>query len=107
YRTLIVDCDLRRPMVAQTFGLVEPAEMGASETLTVLEALEDPSATGNPSKVNFDRYALDVLPQFGLVGSPTEVLSHGFSGLIANFRDDYDVIVVDSPPVLPVADALV
>ena len=49
----------------------------------------------------------DVLPSGGKSKSPTQILgSNEFEALFANLRDRYDRIVVDSPPLAAVSDAL-
>ncbi|HZW27798.1 MAG TPA: polysaccharide biosynthesis tyrosine autokinase, partial [Trueperaceae bacterium] len=106
YRTLVVDADLRKPMVAQVFGVEPGAARLGGRTLSVRQLLEDPTLEGGPATVRLGGGTLDVLPQFGSAPSPTELLSRGFATMLNRFKDDYDVIVVDTPPMLPVADTL-
>ena len=49
---------------------------------------------------------LDVLPGFGPAPDPTELLGHGIRPLLDRLSPTYDVIVVDTAPIMPVADAL-
>jgi len=106
YRTLIVDCDLRRPMVAEVFGVDAGAWSLGMGVPTVRQLLEDPTLEGKPVPVRLGTATLDVLPQFGPAPSPAELLSRGFPSLLNRFKDEYDVIVIDTPPMLPVADTL-
>lgn len=107
YRTLLIDGDLRRPKVADAFGIADVAASQERRSLSVKAVLEDPAVDGAPASVSLGGGAtLDVLPQHGAASSPTELLSRGFADLLNRFKSEYDVIIIDSPPVLPVADAL-
>lgn len=106
YRTLLIDGDLRKPMVAQVFGIEPSGRRQGDRTPTVEKLLADPDVDGGPTDVDLGAGTLRVLPQFEAAPSPTELLSRGFSALLGRFKEDYDVIIIDSPPILPVADAL-
>lgn len=50
---------------------------------------------------------LDVLPTGGVSKNPTKALtSHQFEALLAELRDRYDRIIIDTPPLAAVSDAL-
>jgi Mrp family chromosome partitioning ATPase len=50
---------------------------------------------------------LDVLPSGGKSKNPTQVLNSAkFEAMLADLRDRYDRIVIDSPPLAAVSDAL-
>ncbi|MEU9865562.1 polysaccharide biosynthesis tyrosine autokinase [Streptomyces sp. NPDC047971] len=96
-RTCLVDADLRRPSVAPTFGLVEGA--GLTTVLIGQAATEDvmQQAAGR----------LAVLTSGTLPPNPTELLSCGrMAEVLRELADTYDIVVVDSAPLLPVADTL-
>ncbi len=94
--TLLVDFDLRRPAFDEVFGL--PLEPGVSEVLrreADLDGLAHVTGTDNLSVLTagrWDRHALAALAN-GAAGSMFERL-----------RAEYEFIVVDASPVLPVAD---
>lgn len=97
-RVLLIDADLRRPTVAGFFGLE-----GAVGLTTVLRGDIDadeaivPLADGMP----------DVLPAGVIPPNPGQLLgSDAMTTLLAELHGRYDFIVVDSPPVVPVTDAL-
>ncbi|MBI3462709.1 MAG: AAA family ATPase [Planctomycetes bacterium] len=97
-KTLLVDCDLRRPSVHQLFEL--PLQPGLSE---VLRSNADVFAVLRPSATP----GLDILT----AGQGDRIAVQALSGTalpetFARLRGEYDFIVVDSCPVLPVADAL-
>jgi len=105
-RTLLVDCDLRRPMLHRHFGQTNDAgllkwfDSGAlfeTGPLASLPALGIINIGPN----------LDLLRSGGRSKSPTHLLeSAAFGELIARLKREYDLIVVDSPPLGAVTDSL-
>ena len=99
-RTLLIDCDLRKPSVASYFKLQQ--QDGLIDYLT--SEKDDSELVVTP--------VLDQLSNLELVtaGSrstqPTDQLvnSPRFASLLEVVRDAFDVIVIDSPPLLPVVD---
>jgi capsular exopolysaccharide synthesis family protein len=98
-RVLLVDADLRRPRVHLALRL--NATTGLASLLRNGASLEEKmiACTNIPN--------LFVLPA-GPVTLPedTELLVSKFKGLIEGWRGQFDHIIVDTPPVLPVADAI-
>ena len=98
-RTLLVDADLRRPQQHLHFG--QEAEPGLSN-LIVSEAKE--SAVIRKTRVP----RLSLMPSGATPPNPSELLGSGrFARLLESIGEQFDWIVFDSPPVLPIADALV
>jgi capsular exopolysaccharide synthesis family protein len=96
-RTCLVDADLRRPSVAGTFGLVQDA--GLTTVLIGQARIEDvvQQAGGR----------LTVLTSGAVPPNPTELLaSERMEAVLRELADSYDVVVVDSAPLLPVADTI-
>lgn len=97
---LIIDADLRRPSIAKTLGI--PNERGLSSFLTGAHSLEQVI-------VQYDRVPnLWVLPAGPRPPDPAELLSSKM--MEATLRDlmkRYSQIVIDSPPLLLVTDAVV
>ena len=100
YRTLLVDADLRKPDLSHMFG-VQPE--GASD---LAHLLKDPSCDPVTLPVEVDGYTFSLLPTNTEANEATESLSHGFRSVLDRLRD-FDVIILDSAPILPVADSLV
>lgn len=97
-RVVLVDCDLRRPAVHREFGLSN--DVGLSSTVVGDATLE--------SVTHFVNENLAVIPAGPQIPNPTEVLgSEQLALLLRAIVDQADFTIVDSPPVLPVADALV
>jgi capsular exopolysaccharide synthesis family protein len=99
-RTLIVDCDLRNPTVHRLFDLGEPAA-GVGEVLCQEADAADavqPTAVPNLWVIPAGRCSARVVAALAQ-GHPLETL-------FDRLRGQFDFILVDSCPVLPVADAL-
>jgi capsular exopolysaccharide synthesis family protein len=98
-RVAVVDADLRRPRLHKVFG-VHPR---GGLTGSLLEGAMDGRL--QPSK---DVEGLVILPAGGLPPNPAELLgSQRFQELLATLTQHMDVVLVDSPPILPVTDAAV
>jgi capsular exopolysaccharide synthesis family protein len=104
-RVLLMDCDLRRPMLHRHFkltneaGLIAWFEAGANITA-------DPftDATLGITKVDENLY---LLRSGGRSKSPTELLEKPIFGqFIESLKNHFDLVVVDSPPMGAVTDAL-
>jgi succinoglycan biosynthesis transport protein ExoP len=99
-RVLLVDADLRRPRVAKFLGL--EGSVGLSGVLSHTVALEDAI-----QKWGHDG-ALHVLASGRTAPNPSELLgSPTMEKLIARLETDYEVVVIDAPPLLPVTDPAV
>lgn len=98
-RVLIIDADLRRPS-AHVFHAQVTNKLGLSELLTrnaELEAVVRHTGVDN----------LDIIPSGTIPPSPTELLAHSaFDAVLALAASRYDVVLVDGPPILGMADAL-
>ena len=100
-RTLLVDADLRRPVIAQNYDLDEIHHK------PLRAYLEQPNETFEPAYVALNlTHHLDVIPTFQAEPSPTELLSRSFRQRLDAWRNAYDVIIIDSAPLLSVADTL-
>ena len=101
WRTLLLDCDMRRPSVAARLDLT--AENGLHRVLTT-------EATSLQEGVvhRLPRSGLHVMPTSESSRSPQDLLaSLRMARLLELARKEYDLVVIDAPPVLPVADTLV
>jgi capsular exopolysaccharide synthesis family protein len=98
-RVLLVDADLRRPTVADVLGI----EGGVGLT-TVLAGQADLDDVVQ----DWGSAGLAVLPSGPVPPNPAELLdSPAMRALLAELRTRYDHVVLDTTPVLPVADASV
>jgi capsular exopolysaccharide synthesis family protein len=95
----LIDGDLRRPTVADSFGLVEGA--GLTDVLVGRVAMED-VAQQHPDYSN-----LRVLAAGGIPPNPSELLgTKAMRKLLRTLSQD-SVVLIDAPPLLPVTDAAV
>lgn len=105
-RVVIVDADLRRPRLHEAF---EPSDAGARSP--GLSALLQGQATLDEVLVRAPVGApsnLDVIPCGLPPERPAELLeSPALARLVEELRARYDVVIIDTPPVLPVADPLI
>jgi len=97
-KTLVLEADFRKPMQNKIFG-VNHNNKGLSSVLTGTNELEEVIKSTCVS-------GLDILTCGPDVQNPSETLhSASFAKLIKLLAKQYDRIIVDSPPVLPVTDA--
>jgi exopolysaccharide transport family protein len=97
-KVLLVDADLRRPGVHLSFGL--RPHVGLSNILSGGSDLS--AATFSTHQRN-----LSVVPAGTVPPQPSELLSSELmQELLSQWRDDYDHVIIDSPPVLFVTDAV-
>jgi protein-tyrosine kinase len=95
-RVLLIDADFRRPSVARLFGISDSP--GLSDVL--LGAADIDTAL-----VNLSDQRLTVLPAGTPPGHPAELLgSAGMRRVLDTLRTRFDRILIDMPPVAPVAD---
>ncbi len=99
-RVLLVDADLRRPGVHKTLGL--GPRSGLSNVLTGSATLEQ-TITVSPVLPN-----LFILPAGTPPPNPAELLaSTNMKQVLDELREQFDHVVVDTPPTLSVTDAVV
>ena len=97
-KTLILDCDLRKPQVHKRFGINN--EIGLSNLLSGMETLEN--AIHPTGRDNLWAITAGVLPP-----NPAELLgSETMEELMKALNEKFDYIVIDTPPINVVSDAL-
>lgn len=99
-RALLIDCDLRKPSVASYFKL--PQQDGLIDYLTSDKS--DAELVVTPVLDQLSN--LEVITAGSRSTQPTDqmVNSPRFASLMEVVRDAFDVIIIDSPPLLPVVD---
>jgi capsular exopolysaccharide synthesis family protein len=93
--TVIVDADLRRPQQHKVFGVAN--DTGLSNLLAVREPEITLKPTAQPN--------LWVIPSGPLPPDPTEILHVRFASFVERLRALDALVLIDTPPVLPVSDA--
>lgn len=98
-KVILVDCDLRKPVVHEIFQLSN--ENGVTKYVTGYctweEAVQD---TQVPN--------LSVLTSGPIPPNPAELVgSKRMDGLVSMLRDRFEVVLIDSPPVMAVTDSII
>lgn len=104
-KTLLVDCDLRRPMIHHILELAR--EPGLSDVLrnhiVLIEKVAVTWAIPVPQNEN-----LFVFPCGTLSPNPYELLAaRRMRDVLAEFKRHYDLVIIDSPPLMAVTDSIV
>lgn len=98
-RVLLVDADLRRPKIAEYMNIegavgLTDALIGRAELVDVVQP--------------WGRGKLFVLPAGKIPPNPSELLgSKAMAELIELFNREFDAVIFDAPPLLPVSDAAI
>jgi succinoglycan biosynthesis transport protein ExoP len=114
-RVLLVDADLRRPIVHQRLGLervpgLADALVGStswrshvrSATDLMLGSMGADRVMSTPGLDN-----LHILTSGSEVGNPNEFLNmNKIKTLVSEMNEEYDLVLFDTPPILPVTDAV-
>lgn len=98
-KVLFIDADMRKGYVHKSFGIRN--ENGLSDYLsgkiTASEAVKSVNSAG-----------LDFIPRGQVPPNPAELLMHPrFNELVDWANKDYDLVIIDTPPVLAVTDAAI
>lgn len=96
-RVALIECDLRRPLIAERLDI--DGAVGTTSVLigkiSLAEALQSYGDSG-----------LRVLACGPIPPNPSELLqSHAMERLLTDLRSEFDVVILDAPPLLPVTDA--
>jgi tyrosine-protein kinase Etk/Wzc len=96
-RVILVDCDLRRPSMNTLFEY--PRSPGVTEVLAGDVSLEKALHTTEIDNIN-------LLTAGTIPPNPAELLcSDSMRDLLTRLRENYDIVIIDAPPVIPVTDA--
>jgi succinoglycan biosynthesis transport protein ExoP len=94
---VLIDGDLRRPKVASYMGI--EGAVGLTDVLISRAELSD-------ALQPWGRGSLLVLPAGAVPPNPSELLgSRAMASLLRTLEAEFDVVIIDLPPLLPVTDA--
>jgi succinoglycan biosynthesis transport protein ExoP len=114
-KVLLVDADLRKPIVHQRLGLDrEPGLVDALLGTTSWRSYVRSATDLMLGTVGVDRFMntpgldnLHVLTCGSESGNPNEFLNiNKIKALTAEMQEEYDIVLIDTPPILPVTDAV-
>lgn len=98
-RVLLVDADLRRPSLGATLG--QPEGPGLAEALAG-------GADAKPAIRHLEKQGFDFLAAGKKRGNPMGLLDREkVRGFIEQLTGEYDVVIVDAPPIMGLADAVI
>lgn len=98
-RVVLIDADLRRPRLASYMGL--EGAVGLTDILIGRAELADMLQPWGNGK-------LSILPAGQIPPNPSELLgSETMSKLLTELESQFDVVLLDAPPLLPVTDAAI
>jgi capsular exopolysaccharide synthesis family protein len=99
--TVLVEADLRRPSLSRYLGLAPLP--GLSDVLLGVVSLSDALQRRVTGETQISVLTAGTLPP-----RPAELLgSERFAALVAELHDEFDFVLLDAPPLLPVADATI
>ena len=96
-KVLIIDTDLRRPMLNKIFGANK--QPGLTEFLQQEIDLED-----IVSKTSYEN--LEIITSGSLANNPSELLSSTKFEELLNSLNGYDIVLLDCPPIMTVTDPI-
>jgi capsular exopolysaccharide synthesis family protein len=98
-KVVVVDCDLRRPSIHSAFGV--PSQPGLVEFLAGKSTLEEVINKDQNSRTH-------VIPAGAPAPNPPDLLSSGhMRRLLKGLSDAYDLVILDSAPVIAISDTRV
>lgn len=110
-RTLLVECDLRRPVFAERLGLKQAPGLTDAllDNATPQEVLQSVDIglmpSGNGSTATSSAQRLVCITAGTTVPDPAEILgSQRFAGFLSEVSNVYDLVILDTCPLLSVVD---
>lgn len=96
-KVLLVDCDLRKPMIKHIFRIMNPKGL----TNILAEDLDYKEVVNHVKVDN-----LDIIVSGPKPPNPSEILgSARMEEFLNEVKSDYDMVILDTPPILAVTDA--
>ena len=101
-KVLVMDCDLRKPKIHKNFGLLR--RNGVSDIVLSKGTMDYRTAI---QKYENKDVTIDVLTAGSKISNPSELInSKGFAALLEKVKEDYDLVLVDCPPISSLTDGV-
>ena len=98
-RTLVIDADMRQPSVGRYLGF--------TGGLALEDLMSDPAAAADFARAETGVEGLFAVTVRDPVADPLEYLTSGpMRDLVQSFRDTFDLVIIDTPPLLLASDAV-
>lgn len=103
-KTLLIDADMRQPVLHKDYYI--------NTQDTDIQTLADHLKAGGQLDVPLElditaKQKMHFIPSLTAIPDAPELLAQGIKACLLKWQEQYDVIVVDSAPILPVADSLI
>lgn len=98
YRVIVIDADLRRPRGHKLLGMNNV--VGLSNFLTGQRTLNDVTVPTSEENLYFAGSGTTPPNPSELLGSPK------MEQLLTELREEFDCVIIDSPPIMPVSDPI-
>lgn len=99
-RVVIIDLDMRKPQIGQSFSPNVEFEKGISTVLINQHTLEESIVPSNIDNLHY-------IPSGPIPPNPSELILNGeFERVLEQLRENYDIILLDTPPIGLVTDAM-
>jgi len=104
YKTLLIDANFRKPSLAKSYKLKH------EESTNLQSLLNNPKLPTRAAKIRIDRpndvVYLDLIANYTALQSPSELINQNLNERLKEWQQNYDIIILDSAPLLPVSDTL-
>ncbi|HPF82898.1 MAG TPA: polysaccharide biosynthesis tyrosine autokinase [Bacilli bacterium] len=103
-KVLVVDCDLRKPKIHKNFGLTR--KTGIADVI-LSKDIDNYSKHVQTFTTPDNKVSIDLLTAGSRISNPSELINNKtFENLLNRLKDDYDLILVDCPPISSLTDGV-
>lgn len=101
-KVLVVDCDLRKSKVHRNFGILR--NRGVSDVVLSKGELDYKDVV---QTCHYEKVDLDILTAGSKISNSSELInSKYFAKLISDLKNDYDLVLIDCPPISNMTDGV-